>query len=239
MHLLSLLLWLQCLSDPLTYKRQDEPLWLDLFNGHNFDGWVLESRDRADLLPNWTITPDGYMRCEAKRDAFGFLRYEKRTFANFRLLVEYRFEPQEVSKFKGNSGIGIRTCRFDPKNHTATRPSFAAYEIQLLDDAKQPATAYSTASLYRYASPKTNRVKPSPQWNQIEVTCDGPRIQIQMNGELVLDVDQTHLPDLSPKDKPRIADIKAPPEKPLSGYISLQSHTGTIEFRKVRLQEKP
>ncbi len=213
--------------------------WIDLFNGRNYDGWIVESRERADLLPKWTITDEGCMRCEAKRDAFGFLRYEKQTFANFVLQVEYRFEPQEVSQFKGNSGIGIRTMRFDPRNHTATRPSFAAYEVQLLDDAKQPAGKYSSASLYRYAGPKVNLVKPSPEWNRIEIHCEGPQIQIQMNGEVVLNVDQTKLEDLPPREKPRIASIPAPIDKPLSGFISLQSHTGTVEFRTVRVKVLP
>jgi hypothetical protein len=54
-----------------------------------------------------------------------------------------------------------------------------------------------------------------------------------MNDQKVLDADQTKIPDL--KDKP--AKVAAPKDKPLRGYISLQSHSGKVEFRKVQVRE--
>ena len=63
--------------------------------------------------------------------------------------------------------------------------------------------------------------------NSFNANGTGPRITIRMNGQEILDADQTKIPDL--KDKP--AQAPAPKDKPLRGYISLQSHSGRVEFR--------
>jgi hypothetical protein len=192
---------------------------LVLFNGKNLDGWTVEGTkdfkgkdDKVTLV--WSVQ-DGLLRCEGK--GFGFLRYDKKEFADFVLHVEYRMTP------KCNSGIGIRTVPFDPKKNSATRPSYAAYEVQLLDDAGKPPTKNSSGSLYRYVAPSANPVKPAPEWNAIDIECAGPRIKITINGQKIIDVDQS-----------KIDEIK---NKPLKGYVCLQNHGGRIEFRNVRIRE--
>ena len=204
----------------------------DLFNGKDFDGWVIEgpAKDKQDN-PMWSVA-DGKIICLGK--AFGFLRYDRKQFSDFVLRIEYRFEPPS-GKTVGNSGIGIRTIPFDPKQSTLTRPSYASWEIQLLDDAGKPPSAHGTASLYRYVGPATNAVKAAPEWNAIEVECLGPRIRISMNGQKVLDADHNTIPDL--KNKP--AKVAAPKDKALRGYVALQSHSGKVEFRKVQIKELP
>jgi len=74
-----------------------------------------------------------------------------------------------------------------------------------------------------YFAPKVNATKPAGEWNQVEITCRGPRIRITLGGQLIQDVDQ------SQHDATR--------EKPLSGYISVQDHGHRIEFRNIRLKE--
>jgi hypothetical protein len=203
----------------------------DLFNGKDFDGWVIDG-PKADKQgqPLWEVR-DGLIVCSGK--AFGFLRYDRHQLSDFALRVEYRFAPPAQPNRRGNSGLGIRTIPFDPKRSQLTRPSFAAYEIQLLDDAGKAPNVHSTGSLYRYAAPTANPVKPAPEWNTIEVECVGPRIKVTVNGRAVLDADQNTLADL--KDKP--AGAPAPKDKPLSGYVCLQSHNGQVEFRTVQVRE--
>ncbi len=198
----------------------------DLFNGKDLDGWVVEG-PKTDKQGNamWTVR-DGHIVCLGK--GFGFLRYEKEKFGDFALRVEYRFEPNQ----RGNSGIGIRTTPFDPKQSRLTRPSFAAYEIQLQDDAGKPATAHTTGSLYRFVAPTANPTKPAPDWNTIEIECLGPRIQVSINGQKILDANQNDVPDI--KEKP--AGVPAPRDKALAGFVCLQSHTGQVEFRKVQIR---
>jgi hypothetical protein len=209
--------------------RADE--FRDLFDGKSLGGWVVDgpAKDKEGK-PIWSLR-DGMIVASGK--AFGFLRYDRQKFGDFALRVEYRFTPAKTKKESGNSGLGIRTGVFDAKKSIQTRASFAAYEIQLLDDAGKPADIHGSGSLYRYAAPTANPVKPAPEWNTVEVECVGPRIKVTMNGKLILDVDQTSLADL--KDRP--ADVPAPKDKPLTGYVAVQSHSGQVEFRKVQIRE--
>jgi hypothetical protein len=205
----------------------------DLFDRKSLDGWVIDG-PKADKAgqPIWTVR-DGTIVASGK--AFGFLRYDRQQFGDFALRVEYRFAPAMTARDRGNSGLGIRTGVFDAKKSQLTRPSFAAYEIQLLDDAGKPPSEHGSGSLYRYAAPTANPVKPAPEWNAVEVECVGPRIKVTMNGQLILDADQTKLADI--KKPAGAAAAPTPKDKPLAGYVALQSHSGLVEFRKVRVRE--
>jgi hypothetical protein len=191
--------------------------WQPLFDGKTLDGWVVEGTDKTEKgEPSWRMQ-DGMIVCEGK--GFGFLRYAKKEFADFEFEVVYR------QAKGGNSGLGIRTGPFDPKKSTATRPSFFAYEIQLLDDAGKPANKHSTASLYRYVAPNENAAKPAGEWNTIRIACTGPKIAITLNDKKVIDTDQSEIPELK--------------MKPLKGSVCLQLHGSKAEFKEVKIRELP
>jgi Domain of Unknown Function (DUF1080) len=195
------------------------PDGVPLFNGKDLDGWVVEgTKERKDADGQaklvWSVR-DGLIVCEGS--GFGFLRYDKKVFGNFALHVEYRMAP------RCNSGIGIRTAAFDPRLSRETRPSFFGYEIQLLDDAGKPPDVHSSGSLYRYVAPSSNPVKPAGEWNSVDVECNGPRVRVRINGEEIVNVDQTK--------------IEAIKNKPRQGYVCLQNHGGHIEFRNVTARE--
>jgi hypothetical protein len=171
-------------------------------------------RQDGQVRPVWTAR-DGTIVCTGR--GFGFLRYDRQEFDDFALHLEYRMAP------RCNSGLGIRTTAFDPAKSRATRPSYYSYEIQLQDDAGRPASALGTGSLYRYVAPKQNAAKPASEWNHIEVECVGPRIKVVLNGADVIDVDQDTVDALR--------------RKPRKGYVCLQNHGGTIEFRNIRIRE--
>jgi hypothetical protein len=203
----------------------------DLFDGKSLDGWVVEGPEKDKTGRNMWLASDGRVACLGA--GFGFLRYDRREFSDFTLRVEYRFIPTPGAKSAANSGLGIRTGRFDPARSRETRPSYAAFEVQLLDDAGSPPSAHGTGSLYRYKSPTANPARAAPEWNTIEVTCTGPRIAIRLNDQTVLEADQSELTDV--KTRPPTA--PAPKDKPRRGYVALQSHSGRVEFRKVQIRE--
>jgi hypothetical protein len=190
-----------------------------LFNGKDLTGWLIEGpgeyKDKdGKVLPMWTVR-DGVLSTAGR--AFGFLRYKDREFGDFILHVEYRMSP------KSNSGIGIRTGPFNPKRSKQTRPSYFSYEVQLLDDAGQPASKHSSGSLYRYVTPTCNPMRPPGEWNMIDVECRGPLIRITMNGKLIMDIDQSTIDELR--------------NKPLKGSICLQSHTLPVDFRNITIRD--
>ncbi len=188
--------------------------WIEVFNGKDLHGWVVEGtsirKENEQTLPVWTVV-DGEIRCGG--GGFGFLRLD-REVCDF----EFKAEFQPVAR--ANSGLGIRTVPY--RNVRQTRPSFAAYEIQLQDDFGKPADTHSSGSLYRYVAPTENAIKPPGEWNTVEVRCVGPRIVVILNGRTVQDVDQTKYPEIK--------------NKPLCGYVSLQNHGSPCAFRKVQLR---
>lgn len=179
------------------------------------DGWAVEGtadvEERGQWIPVWTIA-DGVVTCSGR--GFGYLRYEQ-AVSDFRLELEYRFPKN------GNSGIGIRTVPFT--GPLETRPSQAAYEIQLLSDAGKAPDRGSCCSLYGHEAPKENTSRPVGEWNAIIVECRGPRIRINQNRVDVLDFDQSSRKETA--------------KKPLAGSVCLQNHGSVVEFRDVRLTE--
>lgn len=189
-----------------------------LFDGKSLDGWVAEGASETVIdgakAPVWVVE-DGQIVCRGK--GFGFLRYKGREFDDFTFHVEFRMAP------KCNSGVGVRTRPFDPADSRGTRPSLYSYEIQLIDDVGKAPDVHSSGSLYRYVAPRENALKPAGEWNELDVTCQGPRIRVVLNGKTIQDVDQRE-----------VAAIK---DKPLRGYVCLQNHGGTIAFRSVEIRD--
>jgi hypothetical protein len=181
-----------------------------IFDGKSLDGWVVEGTKARGGKPIWRAE-DGKIVCDGF--IFGFLRYEKEEFGDFRLDLEYKLGK------KGNSGIGVRTVPFTGKRDT--RPSLASYEIQLLDDAGEAPSEHSTGSLYRYVAPTSISVKPAGEWNKVSIECVGPHIKVTINDVVVQDVDQSAHPKIK--------------DKPLKGCISLQNHGHHVEFRNLQV----
>ncbi len=130
--------------------------------------------------------------------------------------------------------------------------------MQFQDDAGKGPDPYCTGSLYRYIAPTKNPVKKPGEWNEIDIECVGPRIRVWINGDKVLDVDQSavkgedfykrelgdalrrrmfNLGGLSAALTKAEQTAKAVNDKPLKGYVCLQSHTNKVEFRNVKLRE--
>jgi len=189
-----------------------------LFNGQNLDGWVVEATPahmpHGDDRIVWSVE-DGQIVCNGR--GFGFLRYAERLFADFTLRADFLL-PE-----KSNSGIGIRTCPFDAVAGVGSRPSFHAYEIQLINDPRKPLSAESSGSLYRYVAPTAHAMNPAGEWNTIEVVCHGPWIRVTLNGTVVQHFDQTSRLETR--------------EKPLEGYVCIQNHCSAVRFRNVRIRD--
>lgn len=198
----------------ISAARAADDDWKPIFDGSALDGWIVEGTKSHKVAekdrPVWTVD-DGAIHCEGK--GFGFLRYPQK-LDDFVVRFEYRLN-------KGaNSGVGIRTVEFTGKS--GTRPSFASYEIQLLDDAGKAPSKGSSGSLYRYVAPTANATKPSPQWNAMEIECRGPRIRVTLNGQMIQDVDQSTIDEIK--------------KKPLGGYFCLQNHGSKVWFRNIELK---
>jgi len=192
-----------------------EPGFFPLFNGKNLDGWRL-----VGGVGSGYVIEDGRIVCPS--DGGGNLFTEKQ-YADFVLRLEFKLSEG------GNSGIGIRA----PYEGDA---AYQGMEIQVLDD---PAPVYKSirpaqhcGSIYDVFPAKHGLLKPTGGWNACEITANGRRISIRLNGTLIVDADLDTVKDPGVlKRHPGLARTM--------GHIGFLGHKSHVEFRNVRLRELP
>jgi hypothetical protein len=149
------------------------------------------------------------------------LWYSRSKIANKTLRVIYK-----LSGSRGNSGVFIRIPSAPPDE------SFAVHhgvEIQI-DDRDDH--WHCTGVLYSMTRALSRPAKPPGEWNTMEISLDGPRTIVKVNGSLVTDYDGT-------APVPRRAFPYEPErrQRPESGYIGLQHHDdrAVVWFRQISL----
>jgi len=175
-----------------------------LFNARNLDGWVVEHGGAWDIKDGMLIAHDGRDWSTNPEKSGSWLR-SKKQYSDFILDLEYSVNE------KGNSGVFIRSG-------TERNPAFTGHEMQILDDAGRDPKKWTTGALYDVVAPTRNASRPAGQWNAVRIEARGPRVQIWINGESVID----HQPVRS-----------------LRGYIGLQNHDdkAVTRFRNIRMTE--
>ncbi len=186
-----------------------------LFNGKSLDGWRLV----GGVGPGYVVEGD---RIVCPSDGGGNLFTEKE-YANFVLRLDFKVSPG------GNNGVGLRA----PFEGDA---AYQGMEIQVLDD---PAPQYQNikpaqhcGSIYGVFPAKQGALKPTGEWNSYEITANGRRVSIRLNGSMVVDADLDTMKD------PEILRLH-PGLARASGHIGLLGHRSHVEFRKIRIKELP
>lgn len=188
--------------------------FLPLFDGKSLAGWRVIG-GRADA---WSVE-DG--RLISKGAGGGWLGTE-RAYSNFVLRLEFRLSPGS------NSGVYLRAPADD------SHISRTGLEVQLLDETDPRYRGIKdwqrTGAIYHVKAPEPGHLKPTGEWNALEVTADGPRVTIRLNGATVVDDRLDAHPDL---------DAEHPGLKRTGGLIGLQSHNDRVEFRALRVRTLP
>lgn len=183
--------------------------WRDLFNGQDLTGWEQVGGKNA----NWGVD-QGVLFTEGEG---GWLSTVEE-FGDFELELEFKVPPG------GNSGVFIRCPR-------EGNPAFEGSEVQILDDYADEYKALEPyqycGSVYAVAAP-SQRVSLQPNdWQKMRIRCEGPRIQVNLNGRDIVDVSQDDHHDKLDKH-PGLARYK--------GYIGLQNHGSRLDFRNIRIR---
>ena len=197
---------------PLTTEQK-------LFNGKDLSGWdyflVDSDSKKSDV---WSVR-DGILVC--KGEPMGYL-CTKKEYKNFRLIVEWRWAPGTEP---GNSGVLMRITgepMMLPNCVEAQLQSGSAgdmYGFQGFSIDGDPARKSEVPDhelaghLRRLAKMEGNEKEPG-QWNRYEITADGDKITLVINGTLVNQATDCDVHD---------------------GKIGLQSEGGVIHFRAVKL----
>jgi hypothetical protein len=230
--------------------------WTSLFNGTNLDGWTPKIRgfEFGDNHAHTFQVTNGaicvrYGGYHQKFDnKFGHLFY-KEAFTNYVLRVEYRFVGEQLPDGPGwafrNSGVMIH-CQ-DPVSMRRDQEFPVCIEVQLLGGNGRQER--STANLCtpgthvvlngklhtQHCTDSKSRTYHGDQWVTVEVEVHGSgRIIHRVEGKPVLEYE---MPQLDPGDPDAKGMIRDGRVLIAGGYISLQSESHPVEFRKVEIRQ--
>ena len=184
-----------------------------LFNGKDLSGWeFLPSRSRGFSVEN------GMLRTGGDK---GLLWYTSEKIGNATLRVVFR-----MSNANGNSGVFIRIPE-RPGSEDDTIHKGIEVQIDNRDD-----DWHCTGTLYSMTKALARPSKPPGEWNTMDVTLNGPRTTVHVNGQLVTDYDGV---SPAPERKHPWEPKRGP--RPESGYIGLQNHdaSAVIYFREISI----
>ena len=190
-----------------------EPSFVPLFDGKTLSGWTLVEKKGPGYL-----VEEGKLVCP--KDGGGNL-FTVKEFANFVFRFEFRTEPA------GNNGVGIRS----PLTGDA---AYQGMEIQILDTAydKPLKPAQYHGSIYDVVPAKRGFLKKAGEWNKQEITANGRRIQVKLNGTVIVaaNLDDVKDPEVL-KKHPGLARTR--------GHIGFLGHGSLVEFRDLSIKELP
>jgi hypothetical protein len=183
-----------------------------LFDGKGLAGW------QGDVAGYEVV--DGEIRC---RKGAGGKLLTAGEYGDFVLRFEFRLTPG------ANNGLGIRA----PAEGDA---AFAGMELQILDDGhekyKTIAPWQSHGSIYGVVAAKRGALKPTGEWNTEEVTVQGSKVKVVLNGTTIVDADVAEFRD----GKATLDGKEHPGLKRTTGHIGFLGHGDEVHFRNIRVR---
>ncbi|MFT4540229.1 MAG: hypothetical protein ACI841_000125 [Planctomycetota bacterium] len=175
--------------------------WRSLFDGKTLDGWKGAGDGSGFAVENGEIA-------FLKEGSSPHLMTTE-DFQDFDLRLEFKIAEM------ANSGLFLRA------NRDGSNPAYSGCEIQILDDFNWETVTNSKLAPYQFcgglygsiAPGIKDALRPNGEWNSYRVHYHGKRLQVQLNGKLLYDVD-THVIE----GKPPFA------ERAIKGFIGLQRH---------------
>ncbi len=230
--------------------------WVPLFNGKNLDGWTMKivGHEPGKNFGNTFRVADGILSIRYDQyennfnSRFGALYYNK-VFKNYRLKVEYRFtgELTPGAPSWGFRDSGVQYHAQSPSSMAISQPFPVSLEYNLhggngkderpvgeicangitveINGTKN--TSYCTAAT-------TKRTFHGDQWVTLEVDVRDSVITHYVNGEEILRYTN---PRYNPTHELGKAFIVNGDDRVKEGYISLQSNSHPIDFRKIEVME--
>ena len=191
---------------------KDAQKYGSVFNGHDFSGW-------AGDLENYEVV-DGTIRCKAGK---GGNVFTKKQYSDFIARLEFKLPPG------GNNGLAIRY----PGEGA---PHLDGLELQVLDSehpkyAKLDPRQYH-GSVYGLVPAHRGHLRPSGEWNFQQVTVQGTKIKVELNGSTILNADLSEVTES--KDGAVPAGVKA-----RSGHFGFAGHNDPVAFRNLSIRELP
>ncbi|MGH9631252.1 MAG: 3-keto-disaccharide hydrolase, partial [Bryobacteraceae bacterium] len=185
--------------------------WKQLFNGKDMDGWSFLPEGKTGFSVSEGLLHTG--------GAKGMLWYTREKIGNVRLRVVYK-----MSNNNGNSGVFVRIPTEPESERFAVHRGI---EVQIDDSDDE---WHTTGTLYSMTKAKARPSKAPGEWNTMEITLDGLRTIVYLNGVLVTDYDGvSDVPERTKSYEPERG------QRPEYGYIGLQNHdqSAVISFKEI------
>jgi hypothetical protein len=191
-------------------RRGSGPGFNEVFNGKDLTGW-----DGA--VNNYEVQA-GAIVCKPRS---GGVLFTKDEYSDFVAQLEYKLPPH------GNNGLAIR---YPGKGDAAYQ---AMCEIQILDDdhpdyAKLDKRQYN-GSVYAMVPATRGYLRPTGEWNFMQVTVKGPTIKVELNGTLITDADVSKVTEF-------MGNRPHPGKDRPSGHFGFAGHGDPVAFRNVRIK---
>jgi hypothetical protein len=190
--------------------------WRQLFNGRDLTDW-------EQVGPGKFVVEDGLLKTES---GMGMILYPAEKFNNVIIRVVYKVKDNDC-----NSGVFIRLPEKPSDEWAAVN---TGYEVQIDNGTRHVGGDYHcTGVLYSLTKAKAHPQKAPGEWNTIEITLDGQRTIVNVNGEMVTDFTEG---DPVPEKTRDFEPDRGP--RPESGYIGLQNHDelSTVYFKEVAVK---
>ncbi len=241
-----------CANIPKDEKVSEN--WIELFNGKDLAGWTpkFAGHPLGENYKNTFRVEDGLLKVDyAEYDSFdakfGHLYYTS-PFSRYKLKVEYRFTGEQVAGGPGwairNSGAMLH-CQ-DPTTITLDQNFPHSIEAQFLGgngvDDRSTANLCTPGThvemngklITNHCINSLSQTYHGEQWVTIEMVVLGDEVIHHIIGQdTVLTYNKPQIGGLAEDDPYSESHPDGTPIQ--SGYISLQSESHPIEFRKVSL----
>lgn len=207
----------------LTEQEKSEG-WQLLFDGKSTQGWM---SPKMKPLP-----PSHVQEGSLNPHPCDYMLVYDKPLDDFVLALDFKLTP------KCNSGIFIRTEPLKPREGKDV--GFNGLEVAI--DATPTPGFHQTGAIYDLVATKANPMKPVGEWNHIQITCNKNKIEVDLNGERVseMNLDEWKQKNKRPDGTEHKFDV-AYKDHPRKGYIGLQDHGSDCWYRNIKLKplQKP
>lgn len=206
------------MTSGMTLRSQDSSGWRQLFNGKDLNGW-------KHVGPGEQYVEDGLIKSHG---GMGLLYWTSEKFGSCTIRVVYRMRDEN-----SNAGVFIR-IPIEPREEWM--PVFYGYEVQIDNkpELSDEDDYHYTGMLYSLTKPLAKPGKPGPEWNTMEITLEGSRTIVYLNGVKVTDYKEG---DPVPERKFDFEPYRGP--RPDFGYIGIQNHgdKDVVFFKEVSVKQ--
>jgi hypothetical protein len=209
-------------ASPVLGDEANDAGFTQLFNGQDLTGW------KTGPESAWVVR-DGELTVERPFDGaehnHDYL-WTQHEYGDFVLRLEFKLAEDT------NSGIFLRTANLED-------PVYTGLEIQVANSFGNPGLSRTgtAGALYDCQAPTVNAVHAPGEWNTCVITCRGPQVHVELNGQKILDANLDEW--TQPRQNPDGSRNKfATPIKDFArrGYLGLQDHGRRVWYRNIEVK---